>query len=489
MLGIYMSNEYIFGDESDQGLRQWPNVLYRREGSPIRTDGIPIYYDFDWHTEFGHDRSTFQNGTAICQTVSSLCPSGRRPAILLTVREDNDYPLVLTNGNEYILVVALHRLRETRPDAGATFFRDRININLSDVHSVEMTPEARRALVDLNIDVESIRRWSQIDPTHIEQLLAITGTGDNALRTAGSATMDEVIQSLESVAQVNPELLEALKTALSKITDESSRLEVLRELSEDRPGESGRLLEVAKGVLSILDEQSLASEKISSLFAHCRSNFLSHISVGARLIEYRRVLDELRTKVDQNTDTEHIYQSLLEKYPWLFGSEYSRLEDRRRWTRDENVDFMLRRTTDDYLEIIEIKTPMDQELFRHDNDHDSYYQSTPLAKVIGQVIGYIEEIDRNRDNIHASDRVDPLKIRARIIIGRDGDENQREALRNLNSHLHRIEVLTFDQLIRIGERVIGVFEDEISTDSDVADSSNHSSGDIDEDDQRIGIEN
>ena len=42
----------------------------------------------------------------------------------------------------------------------------------------------------------------------------------------------------------------------------------------------------------------------------------------------------------------------------MLGSEYSELLDRRTWTRDDNVDFMLRRTADNYLEVIEIKTPL-----------------------------------------------------------------------------------------------------------------------------------
>jgi hypothetical protein len=34
------------------------------------------------------------------------------------------------------------------------------------------------------------------------------------------------------------------------------------------------------------------------------------------------------------------------------------------------------------------------------------------------------------------------------------------ALHNLNAHLHRIEITTFDQLLRIAARVIAIFEAE-----------------------------
>ena len=144
----------------------------------------------------------------------------------------------------------------------------------------------------------------------------------------------------------------------------------------------------------------------------------------------------------------------------MFGSEYSELLDRHVWVRDDKQDFMLIRTADGYLEIVEIKTPFEQPLFIHDASHDSFYTSARLSQVIGQVMRYIEQVERDRDRILAQDRQDPLKIRARIIVGRDGNEGHQTALRNLNAHLNRIEVLTFDQLLRIANRVLNIFEDQ-----------------------------
>jgi hypothetical protein len=45
-----------------------------------------------------------------------------------------------------------------------------------------------------------------------------------------------------------------------------------------------------------------------------------------------------------------------------------------------------------------------------------------------------------------------------VIVGRNRSTGEQVALRNLNAHLHRIEVITFDQLIRIAERVLAIFE-------------------------------
>ncbi len=102
---------------------------------------------------------------------------------------------------------------------------------------------------------------------------------------------------------------------------------------------------------------------------------------------------------------------------------------------NDNVDFMLRRTADNYLEVVEIKTPFKEPLLNHDRSHDSYYPSARLAMVIGQVVRYIAELERSRDTIRSKDNVDTLKIRARIIVGRDGNGSHQEALRTLNAAL------------------------------------------------------
>jgi hypothetical protein len=49
-----------------------------------------------------------------------------------------------------------------------------------------------------------------------------------------------------------------------------------------------------------------------------------------------------------------------------------------------------------------------------------------------------------------------------VIAGRDGDAAHQEALRNLNAHLHRIEVVTLALLLRIASRVLDVFYDPTS---------------------------
>jgi hypothetical protein len=221
-------------------------------------------------------------------------------------------------------------------------------------------------------------------------------------------------------------------------------------------------------LISQLDESSSSITSFVKAFEESGSDTIQHIATASRFIEYSKSLDKLRELVSDPNTAETDFQQHLGINPWMFGSEYSELLPRKTWTRDDRLDYMLRKTVDDYLEIVEIKTAFEDALFVKDGSHDSYYPSAKLSPVIGQVTRYIEEVERNRDSILVTDDVDTSKIRARVIVGRDGSAEHQAALRNFNAHLYRIEIITYDQLIKIAERVLSVFDtqQEIEEDKD-----------------------
>ncbi len=241
-------------------------------------------------------------------------------------------------------------------------------------------------------------------------------------------------------------------------SEEYHKLEKLIELIPNLA--SPDMVELVKLIIPRIKDASSYLQNFIEAFESSDPQTVEHVAVAARFVSHKHAYDHLNELVVSGHTVESDFQDLLAENPWMFGSEYSELLDRRTWTRDDNLDFMLRRTSDNYFEIIEIKTPFSDSLFVYDRSHDSYYPSSKLSTVLGQVIRYISEIERNRDSILSKDGCDTLKIRARIIIGRDNDSAHQEALRNLNAHLHRIEVLTFDQLVRIAGRVLSVFESE-----------------------------
>lgn len=244
-------------------------------------------------------------------------------------------------------------------------------------------------------------------------------------------------------------------------SEDYAKLEKVLEAIPNLP--SADRLELVKTVLAQMEHSPSYAAEFVAAFETSNPETLRHISVASRMVEYKKAYHKLKTMVETGESSEYKLQVHLKENPWMFGSEYSELLNRRNWTRDDSVDYMLRRTVDNYLEIVEIKTPFSDNLFIHDPSHDCYYPSAKLSPVLGQVIRYVEEVDRDRNSIISRDTEDPLKVRARIIIGRDGPAEHTHALRNLNGHLHRIEVLTFDQLLRIASRVLQVFHQESTT--------------------------
>jgi hypothetical protein len=224
-------------------------------------------------------------------------------------------------------------------------------------------------------------------------------------------------------------------------------------------------IQFVQAMLEQLDAKAIDASEWLKVFETGADGIRQTIAVTARLVEYRRIRDKLDELIQTNSN-EPALQALLAANPWLFGSEYSELLHRRNWSRDDRQDFMLRRTTDDYLEIIEIKTPFREPILKYDSSHDSFAPTSALSLALGQVVRYIEEIDRDRNSILAKDNLDSLKIRARLIIGRDGTSEMMAGLRNLNGHLHRIEILTFDQLLRIADRVLSMFNETLSNADD-----------------------
>ena len=175
---------------------------------------------------------------------------------------------------------------------------------------------------------------------------------------------------------------------------------------------------------------------------------------------YSKVLDNLKQMVEADL-LEREYQTFLEEHYWIFGSEYSELLDKRNLVLGDQLDFPLRRTVDGYLDVIEIKTALKGEFpLLADSSHSSHYMRNELSKAIGQVESYLARLEAEQHRILVKNKLKVEKVRGKIVIGRDGNEEQMEALRRTNASLNNIQIITFDQLIRIGERILDIMAEE-----------------------------
>ena len=104
-----------------------------------------------------------------------------------------------------------------------------------------------------------------------------------------------------------------------------------------------------------------------------------------------------------------------------------------------------------------------------DSNHTgSYKWSAKSNEAIGQVVTYINEVDRFQldlkkeiKRVYGSE-VSFVKPRSFILIGNKTgwDEFKREALRKLNFALHGIEILTYSDLLRRAERITQTYKEE-----------------------------
>lgn len=166
-----------------------------------------------------------------------------------------------------------------------------------------------------------------------------------------------------------------------------------------------------------------------------------------------QALNKFREMVEQNLH-ESKYQDFLKENHWIFGSEYNELLTDRNIIKNKQLDFPLLRTVDGFLEIIEIKTPLEKDLFRKKGS--TYSEISDVVDAISQVDDYLARIDKEAFQIESEDELDVEKVRAKVIIGRDGDNAQKRALRRLNARTNRIEVITYDQLILIAQRMLNL---------------------------------
>jgi hypothetical protein len=170
---------------------------------------------------------------------------------------------------------------------------------------------------------------------------------------------------------------------------------------------------------------------------------------------------QLRNYLETGQNDESIYQDWCDNHSWVFGNAYLIKDDVRAISEGDKIDMLLPTVISGYRDIIELKKPSESVL-NWDSTHNNHYFASPVSKAIGQCHRYIDvfqevAIKGLRDN----PEIVAYHPRAIIVIGRSNtwEENQFRALHGLNARLANITVMTYDQLLRQGERLIGVLTD------------------------------
>lgn len=174
---------------------------------------------------------------------------------------------------------------------------------------------------------------------------------------------------------------------------------------------------------------------------------------GAALVTAQRqraALDRLRAAVLHPATTEHGLQKVLTGEWWLFGGRFLGEHQRRQFTSLDQLDIPLLRA-DGSLHIVELKRANIPKLIIPHRNHLVPGEDVHLA--VGQAMNYLRALDEQAAQIRQDIGVDVRRATATVVVGHPDhcsfgdDEEVAQTLRTYNSHLARIEVVSYAELL------------------------------------------
>ena len=248
----------------------------------------------------------------------------------------------------------------------------------------------------------------------------------------------------------------------NQVNQAQQNLKPLLESLAQKPGNHPALV---NGILSVLRAVSGKRRLPREL-----TETLERLQTTSNLVGYTRVVDQLEARLKSRrgyaeAGGDDSWQKWIYRNSWLFGPMYLEPIQWQSVGFRSKPDFLFP-TLDGFLDILEIKLPT-ADVIREVGRHHAWSDATNRA--IGQVVAYIEDADMNRPALERDIndnytgqlglRVTASRPRAFILIGRDTHwrERQREAYRTLNYSLHGVEIVTYDELLRRGRKIIELY--------------------------------
>jgi hypothetical protein len=128
----------------------------------------------------------------------------------------------------------------------------------------------------------------------------------------------------------------------------------------------------------------------------------------------------------------------------------------------DHLDLLLPTVIAGFRDIVELKRP-DMPVLNWDKAHRNFYFSADSSSAIGQCHRYLDVLHEDASQgLRDHPEIVAYHPRATIVIGRSADwrEDQHRALHGLNRRLNGITVMTYDQLLAQGERLVQMLQSE-----------------------------
>jgi Domain of unknown function (DUF4263) len=213
--------------------------------------------------------------------------------------------------------------------------------------------------------------------------------------------------------------------------------------------------EVAQAILEVLNRPDIAKHLVDKELS---TELINAFRNSIRLQELRSAVAKLREYLDSGIKDEKVYQKWCEEHPWAFGNAFVVNDKVRSISATDKVDLILPSVISGYRDLVELKRP-DMEVLHYDSSHRNYYFSAEVSKVIGQCHRYLDVFQEEAARgLRDYPEIVAYHPKVTIVIGRSKgwDKDKLRALHGLNSRLSSITVITFDQLLAMGERMIEI---------------------------------
>jgi len=232
--------------------------------------------------------------------------------------------------------------------------------------------------------------------------------------------------------------------AINEIRDFKNKIKRL-EIEKDRSEKNRKNILELKKRTGLLDAENQALRKELLRFF---------------IPEYRKTIKFVSSQLE--IKGEAFFQKQFEKNTWIFGPNYEEVIPKKKADPKNEPDFVLKRH-DGFSDIVEIEKPS-KPLFTKPNKSGKSQPTALLIQAIAQAMDYIESHNQKYKDMFYDDSqkgvAKPIHAyypRGIVIIGRD-ESTDRKKLRQLNSFLHHIYVLTYDEFLAQSKRMLEMVE-------------------------------
>lgn len=222
------------------------------------------------------------------------------------------------------------------------------------------------------------------------------------------------------------------------VVDEESSAALIERLTR---GDASSAVELVTKLLIVPEVRQVLSESDA-------------VATGSALIvaqRQRAALGVLDEAVNDPTSSEQALQSALDNQWWLFGGRFIGQHQRRQLTALDQLDIPLLRA-DGSLHVVELKKANIPRLIERYRNH--YIVGPDVHSAVSQSMNYLQALDEQAAVIQQTMKFDVRRATATVVIGHHQytaggrtPQEVSETLRTYNSHLARVEVITYADLV------------------------------------------